>query len=130
MKVFENQNLVLERDDQLKCLIQNWKGFASSDRFREGIQKSIDLFKDKKLNKILSNTKDFGMVKKEDTEWVGSYSMPLLIKDGLKYLAFVVPTNVFSQLSIENFKKGAEGPVEIRYFDNTEKAKEWMAGIE
>ncbi|WP_017731131.1 hypothetical protein [Nafulsella turpanensis] len=129
MKVFESQNIVIERDDELKCLIQNWKGFASSERFREGIQKSIDLFKDKKLNKILSNTKDFGMVKKEDTEWVNSYSMPLLIKDGLKYMAFVVPSNVFSQMSVENFKKQSEGPVEIRYFDDVSKAKEWMAEL-
>ena len=53
MRVFENQNIVIERDEQLKCLIQNWKGFASSEKFREGILKSVELFKDKKLNKIL-----------------------------------------------------------------------------
>ena len=127
MKVFENQNLVLERDENLKCLIQNWKGFASSDKFREGINKTVELFKDKKLNKILSNTKDFGMVKKEDTEWLNTQAMPQLIKTGLKCAAFVVPSNVFSQMSIENFKKEAEGPIEIRYFDNADKAKAWLA---
>ena len=129
MKVFENQNIVIERDDNLKCLIQNWKGFATSERFREGIQKTIDLFKDKKLDKILSNTKDFGMVKKEDTEWVNSYSMPLLIKSGLRYMAFIIPSNVFSQMSVENFKKEMAGPVELRFYDDVEKAKQWMAEV-
>lgn len=129
MKVFESQNIVIERDDKLKCLIQNWKGFATSDRFREGIQKTIDLFQDKKLNKILSNTKDFGMVKKEDTEWVNSYSMPILIKNGLRYMAFVVPSNVFAQMSVENFKKEMAGPVELRFYEDVDKAKEWMAQV-
>lgn len=129
MKVYENQNIVIERDDNLKCLIQNWKGFASSERFRESIKKTIELFEDKKLNKILSNTKDFGMVKKEDTEWVGTYSMPLLIKNGLKYMAFVVPTNVFTQMSVDNFKKDASGPVEIRYFDDVVKARQWFTQV-
>lgn len=129
MKVFESQNIIIERDDNLKCLIQNWKGFATSEKFREGIQKSVDLFQDQKLDKILSNTKDFGMVKKEDTEWVNSYSMPLLIKSGLRYMAFVIPSNVFSQMSVENFKKESTGPVEIRYFDDLQKAREWMAEI-
>lgn len=129
MKVFENQNIVIERDDQLKCLIQNWKGFATSDRFREAIQKSIELFKDKKLNKILSNTKDFGMVKKEDTEWVNTYSMPLLIENGLRYMAFIVPSNVFSQMSVENFKKEMAGPVELRFYEDVDKARDWMASL-
>ena len=89
MKVFENQNIVLERDDNLICLIQNWKGFATSEKFRECIKKTHELFEDKKLNKILSNTKDFGMVKKEDTDWVTTNSMPILIKNGLKYITFI-----------------------------------------
>lgn len=129
MNVFENQNIVIERDEQLKCLIQNWKGFATSERFREAIQKTIDLFEDKNLDKILSNTKDFGMVKKEDTEWVNAYSMPLLIENGLRYMAFIVPSNVFSQMSVQNFKKEMAGPVELRFYEDVEKAREWMAGL-
>ena len=129
MKVFETQNIVIERDDQLKCLIQNWKGFASSERFREGIQKTIELFRDKKLDKILSNTKDFGMVKKEDTEWVNTHAMPILIKNGLRYMAFIVPSNIFSQMSVENFKKEMAGPVELRFYEDIAKAKEWMAEV-
>lgn len=126
MKVYEAQNIIIERDDKLKCLIQNWRGFANSDKFRDGIKQTEELFKDKTLNKIISNTKDFGMVKKEDTEWVSNQSMPILIERGLKYMAFVVPSNVFSQMSVENFKKQSENVVQIRYFDDVEKAKEWM----
>lgn len=126
MKVYEAPNIIIERDDNLKCLIQNWRGFASSDKFRDGIKKTEELFKDKTLNKILSNTKDFGMVKKEDTEWVSTHSMPTLIERGLRYMAFVIPSNVFSQMSVENFKKQSENAVQIRYFDDVDKAKEWM----
>lgn len=129
MKVFESRNLDIERDDHLKCLIQHWKGYATSKDFREAIYKTIEHFKDKNLDKILSNTKEFNVVKKEDTDWANHYSMPLLIEHGLRYVAFVVPSNVFSQISVENFKKSSKEKVEIRYFEDVDKAKEWMAGL-
>lgn len=129
MKVFENQNVVIECDENTKCLIQNWKGLAGSLRFRESIEKTIELFEEKKLDKILSNTKESGMVKKVDTDWVGTYAMPILIKNGLKFMAFVVPNNIFTQRSIDNFKHNAPGPVEIRYFNDDAQAREWFAEI-
>lgn len=129
MNVFENQNAIIAIDKDLKCLIQNWRGFASSKNFREVIEKTHDFFNEMKLDKILSNTRDFGMVKKEDTDWVNAHSMPILMKRGLRYMAFVVPSNVFSQMSVENFKKESTGPVEIRYFDDVNKAREWMAEL-
>lgn len=128
MKVFENTNIVIEQDESLKCIIQHWRGFATSEKFREAIEKTIELFEERKLNKILSNTRDFGLIRKEDTDWANAYSMPLLIANGLKYVVFVVPRSAFSQISVENFKKESKNSVEIQYFEDVAKAKEWMAG--
>ena len=44
-------------------------------------------------------------------------------------MAFIVPTNVFTQISVDNFKKGTND-VSIQYFDNYEKAKTWIAEAE
>lgn len=129
MIVHKSKTLDIERDNNLKCLIQHWKGYASSEDFRKGIESSLELFKDKSLDKILSNTKDAGLVKKEDTEWLNTYAMPLLIKNGLKHIAFVLSTSVFSQMSVENFKKYSKEIVQIQYFDNLDRAKEWMARL-
>ncbi len=129
MKVFENSNVVIELDENLQCLIQHWRGFASTEKYREAIFQTVDLFKKNKLNKILSNTKNFGIVKKEDTDWTNAYSMPLLIENGLLYVAFILPDNVFPQMSVKNFTQGAVSEVEIQYFKEVEDAKQWMTEI-
>lgn len=129
MKVFENSNIVIEIDEHLQCVIQNWRGFASSEKYREAIHQTVDLFRTRKLNKILSNTKNFGIVKREDTDWTNSYAMPLLIDSGLRYAAFIAPENVLPQMSIENFRRGSPGVVEIKYFEEVKDAKQWMEEI-
>lgn len=119
--------VTIERDSELQCLIQTWKGFAKSESFREAINQSLNFFKKGGINKIISNTKDFALVKKEDTDWVAQVITPQMVQHGLRYMAFVVPTNVFTQLSVDNFKGEADSVVSIRYFDDLKAAKDWLA---
>lgn len=119
--------VTIELDETLKCLIQNWKGFARSEDFRTAINESLEFFKKGGIDKIISNTKDFALVKKEDTDWVAQVVTPQMVQNGLRYMAFVVPTNVFTQFSVDNFKEEASSVVSIRYFDKVEAAKEWLA---
>ena len=127
MELIKKPYVTIERDDQLKCLIQTWKGFAKSENFREAITQSLEIIKKGGLDKIISNTKDFALVKKEDTDWVAQVITPQMVKHGLRYMAFIVPTNVFTQITVDNFKEKADAVVKIRYFDQVEAAKEWMA---
>lgn len=124
--LFQQPYLTVEYDAANKLLIQNWKGFASSAQFREGIEKSIEIFKQKKPIRLLSNTKEGALVKKEDTDWAASYAIGQMIQHGLKSMAFVVPANVFAQMSVKNFSGQAAGTFQPQYFDNKEKAIEWL----
>lgn len=130
MILYRKPYVTIEQDDRLKCLIQNWKGFATSANFREAINVSLKLFEQGGFEKIISNTKDFSLVKKEDTDWVAQVITPQLVRHGLRYMAFVVPSNVFSQLSVNNFKEEAGKAVSIRYFEDLEKAKSWCVEAE
>ncbi len=126
MILYQKPYVTIERNDQLKCLIQNWKGFASSANFREAINVSLKLFEQGGYEKIISNTKEFSLVKKEDTDWVAQVVTPQMVKQGLRYMAFIVPTNVFAQITVDNFKEEANKVVSIRYFDKSEAAIAWF----
>lgn len=130
MVLYSKPYVTIERDDQLKCLTQNWKGFATSEKFREAINATLNIFKQGGIEKLISNTKDFSLVKKEDTDWVAQVVIPQMVKHNLRYMAFVVPSNVFSKISVDNFKEEADKVVSIRYFDDLNKALEWFTQVE
>ena len=126
MILYQKTYVTIEQDEQLKCLIQNWKGFATSANFRDAINQSLEVFKKGGLDKIISNTKDAALVSKEDTMWVAKEITPQMVEHGLRYMAFILPTNVFTQMAVENYKEDAGSIVNIRYFDQVEAAKKWM----
>jgi hypothetical protein len=130
MILYQKPYLTIEHDENLSCLIQRWKGFATSEQFREGIRQSVSYFEEKKMNKLISDTKDFAVVKKDDTDWVASHATPIMVRNGLKYMAFILPTNVFTQVSVNNFKSKADDILQIQYFDNYDKAIQWLVSLQ
>lgn len=124
MIIFNRNYLTIEVDKENDCLLQSWKGFATPEQFREGILKALEIFKDHKVSRMISDTKDQAVVRKEETEFAASL-VPEFVKSGLKTFAFVVPSNVFTQFSLNNFKKQSDSLLSIQYFDKMEDAKKW-----
>ena len=130
MILLEKRYVTLERDDQSKCLTQTWKGFAKSEDFREAIKHSLEIIKKGEVDKIISDTKEASLVKKEDTQWVAEVITPQMVQHGLRYMAFIIPTSVFTQMAIDNFKEKADEVVKIGYFDQVDKATAWLQEVE
>jgi hypothetical protein len=130
MIFFEDSYLTISIDEYSQCLIQTWKGYARSEQFRKGIEASIELFQQQKLSKIVSNTKDFAVAQKEDTDWVASYATPILVEYGLKYMAFVMPVSSFAQVSVYNFKSQTDKMITIKYFVELDHARTWIDSVD
>jgi hypothetical protein len=81
------------------------------------------VFREWKASKIVSNTKDFAVVRKEDADWVATQITPLLVKHGLRYMAFIIPSRAFTKISEDNFKSKAGDGVQIRYFNDQRMAE-------
>jgi hypothetical protein len=130
MILFQQPYLTIEYNAETKCLSQHWKGYAKSEQFRAGIEKSIEICKQRKPGKLISNTKELAVITSEDTQWAATYATPIMVQQGLKYLAFIVPSNVFTQASVKNFKSKSEDKVQIAYFDELTKAHIWLNSIQ
>ncbi|MCP4178716.1 MAG: hypothetical protein GY756_13205 [bacterium] len=85
---------LLERDyvkliysPEKKHLTQRWLGFANIKQFKEAIDATVTISEKNDVKKILSDTRQQAVVKKEATDYAASV-MPLLIKNGLKKMAF------------------------------------------
>jgi len=117
----------IEYLEDTNCIIQHWKGYSNSKEFREVINKSIEIFQEKKtVKRIISNAVLLGVVKKEDTDWIAKEANPKLIRYGLSKIAFVVPKNAFAQLAVNNFSRETKGALAIKYFQTMSEAKSWI----
>lgn len=130
MILFKASYLTIEYDQKLSCISQHWKGYVKSEQFRAGIEKSIEFFKHQRAICLISNTKELAVVSTEDTQWAASYATPLMIDYGLKYMAFIVPTNVFTQVSVNHFKNKTEDKMQLSYFTDLDKAKVWLEELQ
>ncbi len=132
MTLIENSaHCVIKYDPDIKCIIQTWKGFSGSKKFRISILNTIEAFKEYNIEAIISNTQDCEVVNRTDTDWTVSYANPILIEHGLRKMAFIVPKNVLTQWSVGNFMKGtAKQQLPIQCFDNLVEAKAWMLGLQ
>ncbi|MDQ3393933.1 MAG: hypothetical protein M3512_07470 [Bacteroidota bacterium] len=121
------KHITLEYDNVSKCIYQTWKGYFSSEQFRNGVAKTNKMFeKYNPVNNFIVDISESAAIKKEDTDWAAKTAIPLAIKNGLKFYGFVLPKNVFAQLSLSNFRKELNQPsLEIQLFDSLDKAKAW-----
>jgi hypothetical protein len=131
IKVVNERHLELEFDPALSCIIQVWKGYFSSELFRKGVESTNQLFKEKKpVRKFLVDISTSGVISQDDTTWAAQFAIPVAIENGLKYYGFVLPSNIFAQASLNNFKRDLNQPtLEIKLFDSLEKGKEWMRSL-
>lgn len=129
MKILDEKYLTLEYDETLKCIIQTWIGFSGSDNFRNGVEKTNELFQQRSpTTKFLVDGTNAAVIAQEDTDWAAKTAIPIAMNYGLKFYGFVVPKNIFSQLSLQQFKKALNQPsLEIQLFDDLSKAKQWMS---
>lgn len=130
MTYFQEPYLTISIDAHTQCLIQTWKGYARPEQFRRGIEKSIELFQEQPLTCIISNTREFAMAQKEDTDWVSAYATPILMENGLRHMAFVKPESSFGQVAVYNYKCKTDCMLMIKYFVEFEHAQMWIESLD
>ena len=127
MIIFKTPTVTIEYDKEKSQLIQKWKGFSSSDVFRTAIMKTMEFSRSNSVKSLISDTLEQSVVKAEDIEFAAS-RMPQAAFGNLKAIAFIMPKNVFTQLSVKKFEDQSHVNM-IRFFDSYESAQAWIASV-
>lgn len=127
MIINEFPGCTLEYNEELKCLIQKWSGFSGSENFRNTILATLNFFKENnEVLYIISDTRNHKVVVREDTNWVAQEINPLLIKNGLKKIAFLMPEVMTAKISVEKFSEKSEETLQIKHFSTMDQAINWI----
>ena len=137
MILFKNENVSVEFDESVPCVIWSPSGYIFGDDFRNPFSTGVDFIVDKiKRYPTISWLNDVRKIKspkKEDVEWINNKVNNIADKIGLKKIAFVPPEDVFGKMAIRLYtfmtSKMGNGKLEIKAFATIEEARLWLKGI-
>lgn len=137
MILLEQKNGKLEYDESVPCVRATFSGFMSSEDFKlflnEGLRYMIKYKKPGEPFLWLADTRLHSVQSKSDTNWVATDWNPLALKNGIQYVAFVLPENIFGELSVRNYvseaKKGSDSEMHIQMFNHDKRAIEWFKQV-
>ena len=127
MLIEDKAHCTIEYDPTLKCVIQTWKGFAGSQKFRASLLKTLEVFETQEATSIINNTQHSKVVAAEDLDWSAREIDPKLIECGLRKIALIVPQDRFTRHSLAHFRQNSGEHFVIQHFADLDEAKAWIA---
>jgi len=128
MIYWEEPHLVIHWDDEVKCVQMEWKGFSYGELFRTGLNKGLQLVIERKTHRWLADLRKLGIVNQEDQNWSNNDWFPRALLGGVRRMAIVVPTSELAKMSVDAIMSKVDSlQLEIAYFDDVAKAKEWVS---
>lgn len=127
MIYFDKSFLTIHWDEAAKTVIMEWKAFAQSEEFRQGLEKGLELLTKKMTGRWLADMRRMGVISIADQKWSNEDWFPRAVKGGIRFMALVMPTSVVTGMGVKNIMNQVGNiPIETRYFDNTDEALAWL----
>lgn len=116
-------------DQQVNSVVMEWYGYATSNQFKEGTELMLNTLIKNNAHKVLADIKRMVIIGTEDQEWLEKDFIPRAIQFGFKSIAIVRPDSYFNKVAVENVSINVHKKLNIRLFDDTGQASEWLASV-
>lgn len=128
MIYYDKNFLEISFDEKIPCVIMEWKEYATSEEFREGLDKGLELLKKQNTGNWLADLRKMDVIDPDDEKWSNEDWFPRALQEGVKKMALIPSEDVFNAMSVENIMNEVSGTgLVIHYFDKVEEAKNWLA---
>ena len=123
---FYQDNLItVSYNREKQRLDVNWTGFQNGESVKHGCKMLLDMVKRHKCYKILNDNREVLGTWSDGAEWVGKTFFPLLEQEGVRYIAWVFSSSVFSQLSAKKSIDVSVNNITTQFFTDISIAEEW-----
>lgn len=111
-------------------LIFVWKPkLFSQDRFKEIVSLFSDYVIENKVKSIFVDARENKVIILPETQsWHDKTIIPKYEKAGVRKIAFLIPNNIFSEIShVKTFEhQNAQSKIETKFFKSEEELKTWL----
>jgi hypothetical protein len=109
-------------------VIMQWRGYATSEQFREGSEIMLNTLIANRTNKVLADIQDMLVIGMDDQEWLQKHFIPRAINYGFKAIAIVKPKSYFNKVAVEAVSYKVDvAKLTINFFDSVDEARAWLA---
>ncbi|MBS1602590.1 MAG: STAS/SEC14 domain-containing protein [Bacteroidetes bacterium] len=114
-------------DKDIDTVVMVWKGYSTSEEFREGTELMLNELINSGTSKVLGDVREMVLIGMEDQRWLETKFLPRAIKFGFKQIAIVTPNSYFNKVAIESVSyKVDKEKISIQFFDTREDAVKWL----
>lgn len=129
-KINEEKEYLLSINENDKTLIFRWKPvYFSQDRFKEIVSQFASYANQNRAKFLQIDARENKVIIAPETQaWHDGEIVPKYIKAGVKKIAFLIPENIFSELThVKTFsQQNASSQLETKFFKSEIQISEWF----
>jgi len=114
-------------DNTCKAAVTSFKGFLELEEHKNIGNEVLDLAIKNGFSKMIIDTTELKVIRQDTQKWIETDWFPRANKSGIKYMVFIVPTDVLGKMSTTKVNVKA-GSIEIQHVNTLSKAKDWLVG--
>lgn len=104
---------------------------TSGEPFRSMVNTGVQLLRDHKATKWLSDDRNNMALPEADTEWGKLNWFPKALEAGWKYWALIVPADIMARMNMKEFTDSfTQQGIRIMVFSDPEKGLEWLTSVD
>lgn len=123
---FDTDYITVKYDPVYHIVISITKVPLTSKEFRSGMMAMLGAMQHFKAGRIVCDVTNLGALLEDDQTWAAKEWRPLAVAAGHSRAAFVVPDDVFTNMSMEDMMEKADNEVSLAYFNRKEDAIRWV----
>lgn len=127
--LFSEPFLVIRHLPAQDMVVLRWKGYASPEDYRRGLETALDFVVAHRVKRWLADLRHMDAILAPEERWTNEHWFPRLIRSAvLQRMAILPSRDFFNQKSVERIMAHTTGTrsFHVGYFESEEEAMVWL----
>ncbi len=115
----------VQLDQTSKSVLGIFEGFLQLEEHQAIGNEILDVAKKNSISKLVIDTSNLKVIKQETQQWIETDWFPRAAKQGIKFMAFIIPQDVLGKMSTQRVNQKSGG-IEIQHISSRSEAGKWI----
>lgn len=127
LSILDNQYASMVYYTDEKIIHHTFHNALDSENLRVVLNAGVDLLRERRATKWLSDNREIDPHSDEDSEWINTNWLPRAIAAGWKTWALIVPDSIKARMNMNEFVNTFHGVgIRVMVFTELDEARNWL----